>query len=78
MCRALKSQLKKRVIGAIHDQITGAFMLTKTEVEDGLPSTYNKREALSILSMIDWRGDLPNPIYIDGALTIWDGFSSPW
>jgi DNA-directed RNA polymerase subunit A' len=49
------------VIGAIHDHITGAFMMTHKEVR------FNRDEALYILSFIGTQMDLPRPVGKDST-----------
>ena len=45
------------VIGAIHDHITGMFLLTHGD------ASYDRDQTVRILSRIDFHGPLPEPIY---------------
>jgi DNA-directed RNA polymerase subunit A' len=56
------------VIGAIHDHITGAFLLTY------MNSTFTKEEVMLILSMVKTKKELPKPLMKDrNGRPLWSG-----
>jgi DNA-directed RNA polymerase subunit A' len=48
------------IIGGIHDHITGAYLLTKKD------SFFTKKEVSSLLFLVGYEGEFPEPIEIDG------------